>query len=83
MSLAQGNNTPTRPRTEPGSPDPESYALTIRPVCPPGMVVELCSFPILSESGQDWSCYWYIRACKLVLPVLCGVSKVWWENCVD
>ena len=23
MSLAQGNNTPTRPRIEPGSPDPE------------------------------------------------------------
>ena len=29
MSLAQGNNTPTRPRIEPGSPDPESDALTI------------------------------------------------------
>ena len=27
MSLAQGNNTPTRPRIEPGSPDPESDAL--------------------------------------------------------
>ena len=26
MSLAQGNNTPTRPRIEPGSPDPESDA---------------------------------------------------------
>ena len=35
MSLAQGNNTPTRPRIEPGSPDPESDALTTRPVCPP------------------------------------------------
>ena len=32
MSLAQGNNTPTRPRIEPGSPDPESDALTTRPV---------------------------------------------------
>ena len=32
MSLAQGNNTPTRPRIEPGSPDPESNALTTRPV---------------------------------------------------
>ena len=32
MSLAQGNNTPTRPRIEPGSPDSESDALTIRPV---------------------------------------------------
>ena len=32
MSLAQGDNTPTRPRIEPGSPDPESDALTTRPV---------------------------------------------------
>ena len=30
MSLAQGNNTPTRPRIEPGSPDPESDAQTTR-----------------------------------------------------
>ena len=37
MSLAQGNNTPTRPRIEPGSPDPESDALTIRPVRPPAL----------------------------------------------
>ena len=35
MSLAQGNKTPTRPRIEPGSPDPESDALTTRPVRPP------------------------------------------------
>ena len=35
MSLAQGNNTPTRPRIEPGSPDPESDALTTKPVRPP------------------------------------------------
>ena len=35
MSLAQGNNTPTRPRIEPGSPDPESDALTIKPVRSP------------------------------------------------
>ena len=34
MSLAQGNNTPTWPRIEPGSPDPESDALTTRPVRP-------------------------------------------------
>ena len=37
MSLAQGNNTPTRPRIEPGSPDPESDALTTRPVRPPNV----------------------------------------------
>ena len=35
MSLAQGNNTPTRPRIEPGSPDPESDAQATRPVRPP------------------------------------------------
>ena len=35
MSLAQGNHTPTRRRIEPGSPDPESDALTIRPVRSP------------------------------------------------
>ena len=34
MSLAQGNNTPTRPRIESRSPDPESDALTTRPVRP-------------------------------------------------
>ena len=39
MSLAQGNNTPTRPRIEPGSPDPESDALTTRPVRPPTFTV--------------------------------------------
>ena len=38
MSLAQGNNTPTRPRIEPGSPDPESDALTTRPVRPQHVV---------------------------------------------
>ena len=37
MFLAQGNNTPTRVRIEPGSPDPESDALTTRPVRPPGV----------------------------------------------
>ena len=39
MFLAQGNNTPTQPRIEPGSPDPESVALTIRPVRPLAMNV--------------------------------------------
>ena len=45
MSLAQGNNTPTRPRIEPGSPDPESDALTTRPVRPP---------PPSSSSERQW-----------------------------
>ena len=38
MSLAQGNNTPTRPRIEPGSPDPEFDALTTRPVHSPQII---------------------------------------------
>ena len=37
MALAQGNNTPTPPRIEPGSPDPESDALTTRPVRSPNL----------------------------------------------
>ena len=41
MSLAQGNNTPTRPRIEPGSPDPESDALNTRPVRPPYYLIVL------------------------------------------
>ena len=42
MSLAQGNNAPTRPRIEPGSPDPESDALTTRPVrSPPALNARL------------------------------------------
>ena len=39
MSLALGNNTPTRPRIEPGSPDPEFDALTTRPVRSPKISV--------------------------------------------
>ena len=42
MSLAQGNNTPARPRIEPGSPDQESDALTTRPVRPPRAVQLFC-----------------------------------------
>ena len=41
MSLAQGNNTQTRPRIEPGSPDLESDALTTRPVRSPVMNIAL------------------------------------------
>ena len=49
MSLAQENDTPTRPRIEPGSPDPESDALTTRPVRSPTIVCgnyNVCSFII-------------------------------------
>ena len=41
MSLAQGNNTPIRPRIELGSPDPESDALTTRPVRSPKGLFEV------------------------------------------
>ena len=49
MSLAQGNNTLTRPMIEPGSPDPESDALTTRPVRPfnfAGNVINMQFSPI-------------------------------------
>ena len=36
--MLKETNTPTRPRIEPGSPDPESDALTIRPVRPRGVM---------------------------------------------
>ena len=39
--MLKETNTPTRPRIEPGSPDPESDALTIRPVRPPNEIGEL------------------------------------------
>ena len=54
MSLAQGNNTPTRPRIEPGSPDPESDALTTRPVRPPLFVVMIC---IKCEPRHEKTCH--------------------------
>ena len=53
MSLAQGINTPTRPRIEPGSPDPESDALTtrsVRPhVCSKRLCVEILGWSYLSK----------------------------------
>ena len=49
MSLAQGNNTPTRPRIEPGSPGPESDALTIRPVRPLNTSLTVFAFTLQME----------------------------------
>ena len=51
MSLAQGNNTPTRPRIEPGSPDPEPDALTTRPVRSPYLIVVLVISHLGFEGG--------------------------------
>ena len=58
MSLAQGNNTPTRPRIEPGSPDPESDALTTRPVRSPNNRLNLAGGfgVILTKVGVGVSC---------------------------
>ena len=40
--MLKETNTPTLPRIEPGSPDPESDALTIRPVRPLSVCVCVC-----------------------------------------
>ena len=70
MSLAQGNNTPTRPRIEPGSPDPESDALTTRPVRPPSSnyvaihqqkVIAILCFEGISNFVQR---YWHSNWCQ-------------------
>ena len=52
MSLAQGNNTLTLRRIETWSPDPESDALTTRPVRSPG------SFVTSQEKHHFW---WFTR----------------------
>ena len=66
MSLAQGNNTQTRPRIEPGSPDPESDALTTRPVRSPNQ--HLCFHYIES------AIYFLIPKFKSLI-VFCGCKQ--------
>ena len=85
MSLAQGNNTPTRPRIEPGSSDPESDALTTRPVRPPDdsltslmtiMRTEQlteCSEP-LQKLRVRWAIKIYLSSQLLVLMSFLGQS---------
>ena len=59
--MLKETNTPTRPRIEPGSPDPESDALTIRPVRPPSLCntnrnkVKCCGYLFESSAMQ---LYW-------------------------
>ena len=48
--MLKETNTPTRPRIEPGSPDPESDALTIRPVRPPKKSTPI--YMLLGELGR-------------------------------
>ena len=51
MSLAQGNNTPTRRRIEPGSSNPESDALTTRPVRSPKILMnkEILTYDLINS----------------------------------
>ena len=64
MSLAQGNNTPTRPRIEPGSPDPESNALNTRPVRSPTKFVVIHIFrptcTMLDSFKVHYSCVFFV-----------------------
>ena len=63
MSLAQGNNTPIRPRIEPGSPDPESDALTTRPVRSPPIFID----ETYLELYADDTTFHYASKNKIVL----------------
>ena len=81
MSLAQGNNTPTRPRIEPGSPDPESDALTTRPVRSPSVYLMLFYAP----DNSTWFVslrHYFLHTC-IYLYVLYRSKKgvsVYWIN---
>ena len=66
MSLAQGNNTPTRVRIEPGSPDPESNDSLV--CVRPGQMV---SNPVDSFSHNAAQKY-YPRSLNFVVAKLKG-----------
>ena len=61
--MLKETNTPTRPRIEPGSPDPESDALTIRPVRPPN--VTECFISHFSISDHFPVCFTRKVNCKV------------------
>ena len=69
MSLAQGNNTPTRPRIEPGSPDPESDALTTRSVRSP-TTYSTCVFVFFIFFCKIYFVCIDFAMCDLVLDVV-------------
>ena len=64
--MLKETNTPTRPRIEPGSPDPESDALTIRPVSPPGERVNDSKCPEAKRGGSNVICFYDDALTELV-----------------
>ena len=75
--LLKETNTPTRLRIEPGSPDPESDALTTRPVRPPATLECLKKIFYLLE---NYSKYFYdmlaLRWAIVALWATC-LSSLW------
>ena len=73
MSLAQGNNTPIRPRIEAGSPDLESDALTTRPVRPPSFAnVTQCLIGPRQEFVTVYSGIYCWKAASIVTWLVTG-----------
>ena len=74
MSLAQGNNTPTRSRIEPGSPDPESDALTTWPVRSPR--ISLCKNAKKKSGGGPGPVGgWGLGRCEQIIEVIVKMQK--------
>ena len=63
MSLAQGNNTPTRSRIEPGSPGPEADAITTRPVRSP---YEKTCFMYMKKQIKTNTRYSFMKTVQLI-----------------
>ena len=77
MSLAQGNNTQTRPRIEPGSPDPESDALTTRPVRPPPPYCDCTAQFVSNLVGHPEDRFSHNEA-----HIICTFEQCHWKNCL-
>ena len=78
--MLKETNTPSRPRIEPGSPDPKSDALTIRPVRPPrvdimGRVLDplLCVFLADIQSVGIGAC---MHVCVWYTELTCISNRV-------
>ena len=84
--MLKETNTPTRPRIEPGSPDPESDALTIRPVRPPqgGCERRIKVFVKIQKKkkkfggggwgGFRWGSYWWGGWVRMDVNAMFGVG---------